>query len=233
MKIVICLPGRQYSGRFLVSWTQTVVGLMQRGHQVIVSQKYSSMVHFARAMCLGADVFAGADQKPFQGEIDYDVILWIDSDIIYTVEDVLSVIESPHNVTSGLYMMEGGKQLCAVSEWNDEHYCRTGSYQFLTKDDVDKWVLEHNNEEGQLADPYYPCAYVGMGFLAIKKGVIEKMKYPWFYRPVYTIDLPGLPYPITDIHSEDVCFCKNIIDAGENIYADVRVRVGHEKTTIL
>jgi hypothetical protein len=233
MKIVVCLPGRQYSGRFLVAWTQTFVGLMQKGHQVIVSQKYSSMVHFARAMCLGGDVFAGPDQKPFQGQIDYDVMLWIDSDIIFTLEDVLALIESPHNVTSGLYMMEDNKQLCAVAEWNDEHFLRTGSYQFLKKEDIERWSIEHRNENGELSDPYYPCSYVGMGFLAIKKGVVEKVKYPWFYRPVYSITHPEIPHPVVDIHSEDVSFCKNIVEAGESIYVDTRVRVGHEKTMVL
>jgi hypothetical protein len=233
MKVIICLPGRQFSSRFLTSWTQTIVGLIEKGHEIVISQKYSSMVHYARAMCLGGDVFAGADQKPFQGQIEYDVMLWLDSDIIFTLENVLTLINSPHNITSGLYMMEDNKQLCAVGEWKDDHFCQTGSYQFLKPEDINRWTEEHKNEDGTVNDVYYPCAYVGMGFMAIKKGVVEKIKYPWFYRPAYTIEHPSLPNPIVDIHSEDVCFCKNLIDAGEQIYADVRVRIGHEKSVVL
>ena len=54
---------------------------------------------------LGGDVLAGPNQKPFQGKVDYDVIVWIDSDIIFTPEDVFKLLDSPHDVTAGVYMM--------------------------------------------------------------------------------------------------------------------------------
>ena len=36
-------------------------------------------------MCLGADVLRGKDQKPFDGKLDYDFIMWIDSDQVFSV----------------------------------------------------------------------------------------------------------------------------------------------------
>ena len=102
MKIIFALPGREYSREFLMSWSDLLVQCTAKGHQVLVSQNYSSVVHFARARCLGGDVMAGQDQKPFQGKVDYDVIVWIDSDIIFTPEDVFKLLDSPHDVTAGV-----------------------------------------------------------------------------------------------------------------------------------
>lgn len=227
MKIILCVPGRQFSSRFLACWTSAIVSLTEDGHEVVISQKYSSVVHFARAMCLGADVFAGKNQVPFQGQIDYDVMLWIDSDIVFTYEQVKRIIASPHAVTSGLYMMENNKQLCAVREWNEEYFWKNGAFEFLTPDAVKQWNDENPSES------YMKCSYAGMGFMAIKKGVVEGMEYPWFYRPVYSMTNPENDLTIQDMHSEDVCFCKNINDKGIDIYVDTEVRIGHEKTVVM
>jgi hypothetical protein len=227
MKIVLCVPGRQFSNRFLASWTSVVVNLIQEGHEVVISQKYSSMVHFARAMCLGADVFAGKDQVPFQGQVDYDVLLWIDSDIVFNYEQVIRIIQSPHQVTSGLYMMENNTHLCAVREWDEGYYWKNGGFEFVTNESIQRWKDEHPSE------PYMKCSYAGMGFMAIKKGVIENLEYPWFYRPVYSITNKETGQTIQDIHSEDVCFCKNIQDKGIDIYVDTNIRVGHEKSVVM
>jgi hypothetical protein len=227
MKIVLCVPGRQFGSRFLACWTSAVVNLIQEGHEIVISQKYSSVVHFARAMCLGADVFAGKDQVPFQGQVDYDLLLWIDSDILFTYNDIKRIIESPHQVTSGLYMMENNSQLCAVREWDEEFFWKHGGFEFLTVDSLQQWK-EQNPD-----NPYMKCSYAGMGFMAIKKGVIEGMEYPWFYRPVYSITNKESGQSIQDMHSEDVCFCKNIQDKGIDIYIDTGIRVGHEKTVVM
>ena len=48
-----------------------------------ISQDYSSMVNFARCKCLGANVLRGPDQIPWDGKLNYDYQLWIDSDIVF------------------------------------------------------------------------------------------------------------------------------------------------------
>ena len=73
--IVLCLPGREYSGTFLCSFTELVMALRELGAKVRISQKYSSMVNSARCMVAGADLMNGKYQKPFNG-IDYDYTPW-------------------------------------------------------------------------------------------------------------------------------------------------------------
>ena len=44
------------------------------------------MVNFARCKCLGANVLRGPDQIPWDGKLNYDYQLWIDSDIVFSTE---------------------------------------------------------------------------------------------------------------------------------------------------
>ena len=81
--VVFCLPGRGVSYKFLKSFVQICFDLVQMGASIQISQDYSSMVNFARCKCLGANVLAGPDQTPWQGRLQYDYQLWIDSDIVF------------------------------------------------------------------------------------------------------------------------------------------------------
>lgn len=225
MKIVFCLPGRQYSNNFLVSWTMVLVNCIKNGHEVIISQNYSSVVHFARALCLGGDVLAGITQKPFQGKLDYDLIFWIDSDMVFSDIEFNKILESPHQITSGLYRMANATHFAVVKEWDTEYFKENGSFKFLSVEDMKKY------KENKEAPRYMEVDYAGMGWMAIKKGVIENIKYPWFYRPAYKMDKDGVI--ISDMLSEDVSFCKNLQESGFQIMIDTEVIVGHEKSIVL
>ena len=48
------------------------------------------MVNFARCKCLGANVLRGPDQIPWDGKLNYDYQLWIDSDIVFNTESFIS-----------------------------------------------------------------------------------------------------------------------------------------------
>ena len=50
------------------------------------------MVNFARCKCLGANVLRGADQVPWDGKLNYDYQLWIDSDIVFNTEKFYQLV---------------------------------------------------------------------------------------------------------------------------------------------
>jgi len=181
----------------------------------MISQQYSSVVHFARAKCLGGDVLKGPDQKPFQGQVDYDVMMWIDSDIVFKPEDFFALLESPHDVTAGLYMMEDLQHFATVKEWNEDFFVKTGTFKFMRPDDI-------------VGTPQYvPVAYTGMGWMMIRKGVVEDLKYPWFWGDLQKVDA------LVDMNSEDVAFCRALQAAGHTIHVDTKVRVGHQKLMLI
>jgi len=220
--VIIALPGREYSGIFLKNWSQTLIELTQRGYKVIMMNDYSSFVPFSRMKTLGLDVLRGATQVPFNGKIDYDVWLTIDSDIVFNSEQVIELIEDTEKypVVSGLYRMIDLQHYAAVKEWNLEYFKKTGSFEFLKVDALDT------------TEKYMKVAYNGMGFFACRKGVIENIKYPYFSYPLIEIETEDGKL-LRDMCSEDVAFCKNLKDAGYNVIVNTSLRVGHEKTLVI
>jgi hypothetical protein len=221
-KVIVALPGREYSGSFLVNWSQTLIKLTKLGYQITLINEYSSFVPFSRMKTLGLDVLNGKDQIPFNGEIDYDVWLTIDSDIFFTPEQVIELIENTdeYPVVSGLYRMTDLKNYAVVSEWDVEYFKKHGSFEFIKVDDIDKF------------EKFIKVAYNGMGFFACRKGVIESLKYPYFSYPLIEVETEDGKI-IRDMCSEDVAFCKNLTDAGYEIVVNTSLRVGHEKILVI
>jgi hypothetical protein len=220
--VIIALPGREYSGTFLKNWSQTLITLTQRGYKIIMMNEYSSFVTFSRMKTLGLDVLRGATQVPFDGKLDYDVWLTIDSDIVFTPEQVIELIEDTEKypVVSGLYRMTDLQHYAAVKEWDLEYFKKYGSFEFLKVDALDT------------TEKYMKVAYNGMGFFACRKGVIENIKYPFFSYPLIEIETEDGKL-LRDMCSEDVAFCKNLKDVGYNVIVNTSLRVGHEKTLVI
>lgn len=217
MKVILALPGRTFSGTFLMNWSQTLMTLTNKGYDFMVTNEYSSFVSFSRMKTLGLDVLRGADQKPFGGQVEYDVWLTIDSDIVFTPEQVIELLEDTktYPVVSGLYRMQDMKHFACVKEWNLEYFKKNGSFEFMKADELER------------EDKYISVAYNGMGFFVCRREVLEKMKYPYFSYPL--IEFDGLK----DLYSEDVAFCKNLKDAGFDVIVNTTLRVGHEKTLVI
>ena len=183
----------------------------------MVTNEYSSFVTFSRMKTLGLDVLRGADQKPFGGQVDYDVWLTIDSDIVFTPEQVVELLEDTkkYPVVSGLYRMQDMKHLACVKEWDVDYFKKNGSFEFMKADELEK------------EDKYISVAYNGMGFFACRREVLEKMQYPYFSYPLIEID------GMKDMCSEDVAFCKNLKDTGFEVIVNTTLRLGHEKTVTI
>jgi hypothetical protein len=171
---------------------------------------------------LGLDNLRGSEQKPFNGEIDYDVWVTIDSDIFFTPEQLERLIEDTdtHPIISGVYRMIDMKHYAAVKTWNIDFFKKNGTFKFLRVEDL----------EG--APKYMKVAYNGMGFMAIKREVLEKMKYPYFHRELQVIEMSDGTI-IQDMCSEDVAFCKNAKDVGYDVMINTELRVGHEKELVI
>jgi hypothetical protein len=211
--IVFCLPGANFSGRFLECWTELVSFCLSNNICPLLSRRESCNIYYVRNMCLGADVLRGVTQKPFDGKLSYDYIMWIDSDILFSSQHIVKLINHNKDIVSGLYAMEGGKCFATVKNWDEDFFKAKGYFQFLSESDID-------NKELIEVD------YTGMGFMLVKKGVFESLEYPWF-RPIEK-HIGNL----VDFTMEDVSFCLTARKKGYKIWIDPTVRVGHEKKTI-
>jgi len=257
--IVFCLPGRGVSYNFLKSFVSLSFDLVQAGAAIQISQDYSSMVNFARCKCLGANVLRGPNQLPWDGKLNYDYQLWIDSDIVFNTEKFYQLILNaiPEEAVTREEVKEKvkdektGKEVekfvgvkLNVNESKERKivggwYCTedgktTSVAHWLDEDDfrTNGGVMNHETIESisKRRKPF-TVDYTGFGWLLIKKGVFEheQMPYPWF-APKMQVFESG---EVQDMCGEDVSFCLDAKEAGFEIWCDPRIRVGHEKTRII
>jgi GT2 family glycosyltransferase len=177
-----------------------------------------TIVYYVRNKCLGGEVRRGKSQKPFNGDIAYDYIMWIDSDIVFKTEDFYNLLTSIHNkkknIVAGLYMMQGGNNFAAVQYWDEEYFKIHGTFKFMDLSDI------QNKRDLIEVD------YSGFGWIIIRRGVFESLEYPWF-RPIFH-EIGNC----FDFSSEDTAFCRLVKEKGFKIYVDPTVRVGHKKSII-
>ena len=233
--IVFCLPGRGVSYTYLKNFVQLCFDLVQNGNSIQISQDYSSMVNFARCKCLGANVLRGPKQVHWDGKLNYDYQLWIDSDIVFNSEkfwqicDVAFPAEAVNEdgsvdnnkkraIAAGWYCTEDGSTT-SVAHWLDEEDFRSNG-----------GVMNHETIESisKRRKPF-TVDYTGFGWLLIENGVFESLEYPWF-APKMQVFESG---EVQDMCGEDVSFCLDAKEEGFEIWCDPRVRVGHEKTRVI
>jgi GT2 family glycosyltransferase len=167
-------------------------------------------------MCLGADVLRGENQKPFDGKINYTHLMWIDSDTIFEPQDFQKLLDDDKDIVCGLYPMQNGKNYVVVKDWDEDYFKKNGSFHFL--------------ENSEIPTNLFECVYAGMGFMLVKKGVFESIRYPWF-QPINT-RIKANP-DIVEFTSEDVAFCLKAAENGYKIWVDPIIRVGHEKKIVI
>ena len=219
MKIVFCLPGRSFSNNFLTSWTNLLQYLPKYGITPILSSSYSPLLYYVRNQCLGGASIRGSKQLPFDGKLDYDYIMWIDSDMVFTVDDFIGLLNMNTDIASGLYKTADGKHYATVENWDKEFYAKNGNFQFLT----DELIAERKKP--------FKVEYTGFGWILIKKGVFESLEYPWFQPLWEEFEINGTVF--REFTMEDVSFCRMIQEKGYEIFINPNLIVGHEKSCIL
>ena len=215
LTVVACIPGREFSGRFFDAWNEFAERCREVGVRLIVSRRYDAVVYYARNRVAGGDVRRGPKQAPWGGEVDYDYMLWIDSDVVFRFEDFQALLAHKVDMVGGLYLMADNQRYAAVEHMDDALFQEQGEFEFLTPAKVE-------SRTGLV-----PVDYCGFGFVLVRRGVFEKLEYPWF-RPI-TVEICGC----SEFTSEDVGFCLMAKKAGLQMMIDPEVVVGHEKAVVL
>lgn len=226
-KIILSVPGDTFTNKFLIAWTRTLNALWSSSkYEVVIAPGVSSCVHFARMHTLGLSVLRGTDQKPFN-DMDYDVWITLDSDIVWTPEQIMEIINNTeiHPVVAGQYMMADMQHIAAVKDWDEDFFADHGTFQFLTPKAIADW-------KNETALKFMPVSYVGLGFFACRKEVLNALQYPFFYTPLQEIHTKDGKI-LRDMAGEDVSFIKNIQNAGYTIMLNTELRVLHEKRVCL
>lgn len=213
MKLVFCIPGMTFSKTFLACWTQTIAWCHDNGIDYDVSLTYVPIVYHARNQLLGGTRFnTPKDFKPFNGEADYDWIIWIDSDQTWSTDDLAGLLSNPdHKIVTGMVLMS-----------NDHNY-NISTYD-ETKVDKRRWLTR---EDIDFNGDRFTTPECGMGFMAVQKGVFESLEYPWFFPTEHNSE------NLRWFEAEDGSFCNRITALGYSIWVDPKIQIGHEKSRIL
>lgn len=161
---------------------------------LITSFSYSPYVVQVRNTIIGSDV------PLFNDIFDYTHILWIDSDIEYSVYDFVKLLEHDKDIVGASYMMGKG-EYCACTNFSE------GGFMM-------------SEEEFHAHKELFEVAWNGFGFMLIKKGVFEKLGRPWF---MPRTDSTGRYL------GEDVSFCVTAREHGYKVWCDPSISLSHHK----
>lgn len=202
-----------------MSWSELFAWCLSVGIKPLLVNRYSPNLYYVRNMCLGGDTVKGVKQKPYGGSIKYDYLMWIDSDVVFGPQQFIDLLKVDKPIVSGLYMMQDNIHYATVEKMDDDLYRKTGSYQFMTREDVKKKTTP------------FQVDYTGFGWMLVKYGVFEQLDYPWF-KPLWS-DFSTQTTKIEEFCMEDVAFCKLVKEKGYSVWIAPNVIVGHEKMMIL
>ncbi len=207
--LIIATPGHSVQSGYLKSLLETISKLAENKITWAYSNEYSSHVAVSREITLNGSGEMNLQMNiPFNDQVTYDKILWIDSDITFTPDDVLKAYRSEYDIVSGAYMLSNGEVMA---------YEETMGTPFKYQDIKD--ATEPIKIQG-----------AGMGFMAVKKGVFETMDRPWFQAATIEKDLNDGRGPVQiQMAGEDLSFCHRAIQNGFEIWLDPTIRLIHNK----
>lgn len=231
-KIVFCLPGDSYSGNFLTNFVGLTSALIYNKVEVVLAQNSGSCIHQLREICAGANQLNGLYQTPFSTqEIDYDYLMWIDSDIIFNRENFERLLEADKEVVTGWYVDKNQQPAFGFFYKEEKEYTETK--QPFPLYDTNHLYSFNKDFQVEGKNQLYKIDWVGMGWMLIKKGVMERVQYPWFAPKFVRVPGKNKDEEVIISLSEDISFQLSLKEAGIDIWLDPLVRVGHEKIRVL
>ena len=169
----------------------------------------SSLVHINRNILFQKSLREGADY-----------LMCIDSDIVWTPDDIEKLIAADKDVVSGIYANR--QPVC-----NDPPTYTPCLYKRVP---AGEYAV-------MMTIPQELCRVdaSGMGFVLIRRRVVEKMVelipelgYPFDFLPISEIN--GKDNGKTGLVGEDMCFFHRLHKAGFELWCEPSVQVGHLKT---
>lgn len=208
VNLAILTPGHSMIASYVKSLLNTASVLNDNGISWAFSNDYASHVADAREVTLsGTKNNSLLETRPFGGEMTYDKLLWIDSDIAWEPQDVLRLYHSDKDIISGAYILGTG-DVAAYKE-------------ILGPPMSYKEVLE-GEEDIEIGG-------AGFGFICFKSGIFENLTRPWFQMVTKPYVYQGQEH-IIPIIGEDLSLCERVKRIGYKIWLDPKVRVVHHKT---
>lgn len=217
MKVLLATPA--YGGQVTEGYFQSVLKLMrvcyEAGLQVdVLTIRNESLITRARNNIV-ATFMRG----------DWTHLLFVDSDIEFEPEHVLSLLESGHGVSATPYAMKGLDWEAVAAADSDHKAASSISVTNLVKG-------------GRMEHGFAEAIDAGTGFMCIKREVLEQMikMYPELTYQTDSVGEEGTRWALFDTMlahgrylSEDYAFCRRWQQIGGEVWVDVNSEpLGHQ-----
>lgn len=137
----------------------------------------------------------------------FDYILWLDTDHIYKTEELYKLIDrmKAENLPmlSATYTLHGCSETAHGITEGDE-------FRHFTQDELKKGVID--------------CTVVGFGFLVMTREFLKEM-WDTYGDNLFILDAK-------ENCTEDVKFCRCVLDSGHRVCFDSDVKVGHIEVAV-
>ena len=210
--VVIATPGHSMHKEYVKSLMETTTYLNSVGLSYHFVSQYSSFVPNARENTCTDSYGADWEAVAFgAGKFTYDRILWIDSDISWTVDNLKVLLSTDLDIVAGMMPISRDGRFGAMRFNSEGNPVSMMALDFLLE-----------------GEPFEVDG-VSFGFLAVKQGVFEKMSRPWF--KIRQTGIETVDYQV-DL-GEDYSWCVGAKEAGFKIWVHPLVRVEHMKEMVL
>lgn len=198
MKIKVCIP-------YYLEYEACKSGLKElmtcTEHDFVVTTVKSTYIGEARNFMVNDGLSTKRKQHPVNG---YDSFLFIDSDINFTLADILSLIEMDKPIVSLPYETFNGSGLYQVGQWG-------------------KILGDLGSKYNVGASGVRIVSWIGCGMHLVKREVYSQLEFPW-YR--HTMIANGEHQVET---GEDIGFCIEAKKRKIDIYCNFNNPVNHTK----
>jgi hypothetical protein len=208
INLMICTPGHSMMAPYVKSLMAWATKAGEEGISWGLSTGYSSHVADAREIVTSGTMFNSlVESRPFNGSVTYDKLMWIDSDIEFTPEDIFKLYKSDKDIITGGYLISNGDVMV---------------YEKLGK-------RAYRMEDVEKMEDIIEIEAAGFGFICVKQGVFESLTRPWFQSANTTVKLEdGSDYTFAMI-GEDISWCQRVLNNGYKLWFDPSVKVNHHK----
>ena len=213
--VVITTPGNKMCSEYVKSLLNTVSILNLNGITWIYQNESSSIVSNAREATISGSISLEVNNSsPGNGKYTYDKIFMIVSDIVWSPDQFLELLNTDVDFISGVYYEKTGTHAMV-------HVSGNGSGP-MPREEVQKL---------QTIDGLIEVYGVGLGFVCVKMGVFEELKRPWFKIGTMNYRVDDIDYDIPV--GEDLYFCERVFQNNHKIYVNPKIIVGHVKENVV
>jgi hypothetical protein len=212
--IWINTPGNSFTAGFLDSYDKLKNYFTDQKIPHVLNTFYSADIYACRNALVALNNPIPWDMMvPFGGK-PYDFMMWIDSDIQFEVDDILNLIKRDVDIVSAV-CPKGYTPEAPFGDFAEEEEYGQPCIRYVNLANIDKIP---RNMKGLIE-----VDFVGFAFMLIRKGVFEKMDYPYFRTTIHKFKWRQFNT------SEDTGWCIRAKEAGFKVYVDPHVRVKHTR----